>query len=776
MALLPASHPRPEERIRIRAVLRGTVQGLGFRPFVYGRATALGVGGFVANGAEGLIVEAEGPAGDVVRLLDQLQVSPPPHARVLAVDTMELPTRGERRFAIRPSALAGARSGLVLPDLATCADCLAETFDPSNRRHRYPFTNCTRCGPRYSIVLDLPYDRERTTMRSFSMCAACRAEYDDPGDRRFHAEPNACPDCGPRLESWDAAGRVLHTGHDALLAATQALRDGRIVALKGLGGFQLLACAQDDAAVQSLRRRKARPAKPFAVMFPSLEAIAACARVDAIEASLLTGAERPIVLLERHGGSLAAAIAPGSHLLGAMLPYTPLHHLLLGELDSPLLATSGNRAGEPIVIDEREALLRLAGIADLFLVHDRPIARPLDDSVTRVVCGRPLVLRAGRGYAPTTVPVDDVAAGVLAVGGHLKTTVALTTDTGVLLGPHIGDLDTPLARDEHRRATRDLVQLQAIAPVCHAHDAHPDYATTQALRDRRPTTAVPHHLAHVVAGVAEHGIELPVLGVACDGGGHGDDGTIWGGEFLLVERHAWRRVARLRPFPLPGGEAAMREPRRAALGLLFAAFGAAAFERTELAPLAAFTGAELGVLRTMLLRGVNAPLTSSVGRLFDAFAALAGLVQRASHEGEAAARLEGLVPQGCAAAGYSFPLRDGPSQGARDAAPLIEIDWQPALETALADLATGSGAGAVATAFHAGLARAIAAVASRVGEPRVLLTGGCFQNARLTELAVAALREANREPHWHARVPPNDGGLALGQAVWAAWQRGAESH
>jgi hydrogenase maturation protein HypF len=761
----PPPEPDVRARTRLRIRLRGAVQGVGFRPFVHQRATALGLVGWVSNSNEGVTIEAEGDAAQLAALTELIQKSPPMNATVAAIEIREVEPRGGTAFAIRPSAITGRRGAQVLPDLATCPDCLAELFHPSDRRYRYPFINCTQCGPRYSIIEDIPYDRARTSMRHFPMCAACPAEYENPGDRRFHAEPNACPECGPRLALWDPSGATLARDHEALLSAAAALRGGHIVAVKGLGGFHLFVDARDGAAVRRLRARKRRADKPFAVMFPSLVQVTTSCRVGKIEQALLCGPARPIVQLRCAGGPVAEAVAPGNPWLGVLLPYAPVHHLLMRELGFPVVATSGNVADEPIVTDETEALDRLAGIADLFLAHDRPIVRPVDDSVVRVVCGRELMLRRARGYAPAPIVVDEIPAGILALGGHLKTTVALTSAGSTVLSQHIGDLETAAARGTYLRSITDLAQLHGVEPQLAVRDLHPDYASSRAAEELGlPVIAVQHHLAHVLACMAEHGIAPPLLGVAWDGTGYGPDGTIWGGEFLLVTEAGWRRVAHLRPFRLPGGEAAAREPRRAALGLLHEAFGEKAFAMTDLAPVAAFSAAERMVLETMLARGINAPLTSSAGRLFDAFAAICGLRQCASYEGQAAAELEWAADGHALRRPYSFPVREATKSEAR-----LVIDWQPALQAALSDLATGSAPGAVSGALHDGLAAAIAAVATRIGHRRVILTGGCFQNARLTEATVDALREAGYEPVWHRRVPPNDGGLALGQATWAGW-------
>jgi hydrogenase maturation protein HypF len=500
-------------------------------------------------------------------------------------------------------------------------------------------------------------------------------------------------------------------------------------------------------------------------MFPSLAEVERECTIAPEERALLAGPACPIVLLRRRPGSVAASVAPDNPRLGVMLPYAPLHHLLLRELGFAIVATSGNLSDEPIATDEAEALVRLKGIADLFLVHDRPIVRPIDDSVVRIVCGREQILRRARGYAPAPIRVDGLASGILSLGGHLKTTVAVTLEDGVLLSQHLGDLDNVAARQAHTRAVDDMLKLRGLAPRLVVRDLHPDYATSRMAAEMGPAvTGVQHHLAHVVACMAEHGIAPPVLGVAWDGTGYGTDGTIWGGEFLLVTADGWRRVAHLRTFCLPGGELAVREPRRAALGLLYEAFGDEAFAMEELQLIAEFSSAERKVMQTMLRNGVNAPRTSSIGRLFDGFASLSGLRQTTSYEGQTAAEFEWAADGVAAQRPYDFPLIAG---AAKDS-PWI-MDWKPALDGMLSDRRGGATVGVVSAAFHDGLAAALVSVARQVGEPRVILTGGCFQNARLSETSVAALRAAGHEPIWHRRVPPNDGGIALGQAVWAAW-------
>lgn len=756
---------RPEAasaRIRRRIVLGGRVQGVGMRPFLYCNATASGLSGWVRNAPQGVVVEVEGGRDSVSDFIERLRASPPPGARIDWIDAEATPIVGEDGFHVLTSDAGGLPETEISPDLATCGDCLRELFDPKDRRYRYPFIACAHCGPRYSILESLPYDRARTSMRRFAMCEACRTEYENPADRRFHAEPIACPACGPRLDLLNARGDRLARDDAALAQTAAALRAGGIVAVKGVGGFHLFADARNDGALRRLRLGKRRAEKPFAVMYPTLDDLRADCRVSREEAELLESAASPIVLLRRSAPRLSALVAPGLPWLGAFLPYAPLHHLLLRDLGFPVVATSGNPGGEPIVAEEGEALERLSDVADLFLTHDRPIVRPIDDSVLRVVAGRALVLRRARGYAPAPIRVDGVSSGVVAVGGHLKTTIAVTRADVVILSPHIGDLDGAGARAAHRRAIQDMLALHGVSPRLAACDLHPDYASSACAESLDvPVAPVQHHLAHVAACMAENGLAPPLLGVAFDGAGFGAGGGLWGGEFLLVEKGRWRRVAHLRPFRLPGADAAMREPRRAAFGLLYEVFGERAASLTGLAPVASFSESERAVMTAMVKSDLNAPLTTSAGRLFDAFAALAGLRQRASYEGQAAAEFEGAA-EGVNMPPYPFILADG-------AGGALVVDWRPALDAALRDIRAGHGAGVVSAAFHLGLARAIAMVAERLNERRIALSGGCFQNARLTEAAIDALRAAGIEPFWHRLAPPNDGGLAFGQAVWTAW-------
>jgi hydrogenase maturation protein HypF len=755
---------KTSDRQRLRVVLRGAVQGVGFRPFVYRLATEMSLVGWVSNSPQGVFVEIEGPPDRLEEFLVRLERERPPRAAVHSLEYAFLPLQDFSGFVIRESDGAGERTVLVLPDIAACPDCLREVLDPGDRRHGYPFANCTNCGPRFSIIRALPYDRRHTTMAGFPMCEACRAEYEAPADRRFHAQPIACPACGPQLALWDPRGAVQAERQDALVAAAAAIRRGEIVAVKGLGGFHLMTDARSEEAVRRLRARKHREEKPLAVMAPALPWVESHCAVSPLEARVLASPESPIVLLRRRAGAagVATAVAPGNPALGVMLPYTPLHHLLLREVEAPVVATSGNLSDEPICTDEREALDRLAGIADRFLVHDRPIARHVDDSVVRVLLGRELVLRRARGYAPLPIRVARPVRPALGVGAHLKNAVALGIGQDVFVSQHVGDLETVQAFEAFRAATRDLPALYDVRPELVGCDLHPDYLSTRHARAAGvPSVPVQHHVAHVLACMAENQLGGPVLGVSWDGTGYGPDGTVWGGELLRVSDRAWERVAHLRTFPLPGGDLAVKEPRRTALGLLFELLGDEVFAQHDLAVLRSFRADELRILRQALARGLNCPRTSSAGRLFDAVAAILGLRHTRQFEGQAAMELEWAIGDAATDACYPFAVRG-------EAWPLV-LDWGPLIRALLDERALPLGA--LAAKFHNTLVEMIVAAARRLGERDIVLTGGCFQNRYLTERAVTRLRAEGFTPHWHQRVPPNDGGIALGQVVAAAMWR-----
>ena len=781
--------------------MRGAVQGVGFRPFIYRLATELKLKGWVSNTGQGVFIEVEGDPISVQDFLLRMEKEKPPRASIHSFESSFLDPLGYEKFEIRPSEDAGSKTAVILPDIATCADCVREIFDPNDRRFRYPFTNCTNCGPRFTIIEGLPYDRAKTSMRRFNMCAECEREYHDPLDRRFHAQPNACPICGPQIELWDRSGGITARSHDALVEAAEVVRRGKILALKGMGGFQLLGDARNDGAIASLRERKHREEKPFAVMCPTNEAAHDLCEITELEVRLLASSESPIVLLPRHSAirnpqsAISPSVSPGNPYLGLMLPYTPLHHLLMRELGFAVVATSGNLSDEPICIDEREALTRLAGIADFFLTHDRPIVRHMDDSIVRIMHGREMVLRRARGYAPLPIAGKSQAPNskspiILAVGAHLKNTVALSVGTNVFVSQHIGDLETKEAYSAFCAVAEDLSRLYETEPDVIACDLHPDYLSTKyalglgsagcqpaasgSLPDAFATTALPqaadaprpiiqiqHHWAHVASCMAENELEPPVLGVAWDGTGYGTDGTIWGGEFLVANADSFTRVAHLRHFRLPGGEAAIKEPRRSRLGVLHEIFRQELWGRAEI--LAGFSKHELPLLRQMLEKPVNAPVTSSAGRFFDAAASLLDLRQRVSFEGQAAMDMEFAVQSGIDDA-YPFSLSEG--------SPVV-IDWQSAILGILDDTHRGQSVGLIAAKFHNMLAEVIVAVARKTGQSKIVLTGGCFQDRYLTERTIDRLLEENFRPYWHQRIPPNDGGIALGQVAAVAWSRAA---
>jgi hydrogenase maturation protein HypF len=767
---------------RLRLEVSGAVQGVGFRPFLFRTASEQGLTGWIRNDPQGVTLEVEGAGPALDRFLHAVRHAPPRQAVVHELRESWLPASGLEGLLILASDTGGDRLAAVLPDLATCDACLtdiglgASGDGGADRRVGYPFTNCTDCGPRFSIVRALPYDRRNTTMAGFALCPDCRAEYENPLDRRFHAQPTACPACGPRLALVDPADPTAARAADgaALAAAGAALRAGRIVAVKGLGGFHLMVDAGDEAAVERLRRKKRRPTRPLAVMVPALESARELCDVSPDAAALLAAPEAPIVLLTRRPGApIAAAVAPGNPYLGVMLPYTPLHHLLMREVGRPVVATSGNLSDESICIDDAEALDRLGGIADLFLTNDRPIERPVDDSVVQWLDGAPRVVRRSRGYAPLPVRVEGEMAPILAVGGQLKNTIALARGTDVFMSQHVGDLDSAESQRTFRRVAADFLRLYEVVPEAVAHDLHPDYASTRWAAESGHGECIPvqHHHAHLAACLADAGEPGPALGVVWDGTGLGPDGTIWGGEFLLGDAAGYRRVAHLRPFRLPGGDAAVKEPRRVALSLLHAATGSgpAAVDRLLGTPAGgAFEGAELQVLERVLDSGFRAPWTTSAGRLFDGVASLIGLRQRVDHEGEAAMALE-FATGGGAYSGYPLPLVESaqPSSGAGQDRPWV-VDWSPALVELLADLETGVATEVMAARFHAGLISAVMAVAERVDCERVALTGGCFQNRILTDGVASGLRQGGFLPLLHRRVPANDGGLALGQVAVAA--------
>ncbi len=802
----PTAAP-PDGRVARAIDVDGVVQGVGFRPFVYRLARELGLDGVVRNAAGRVEIEAVGSPAALDRFAAHLASDAPPRARVERVGVRELgdgdrPVATGAGFAIEESVAAVSTVRLFPPDIATCDDCLRELFDPADRRYCYPFTNCTNCGPRATIIEDLPYDRARTSMRDFPLCSACAAEYRDPEDRRFHAEPVACPACGPRLAYRPAGAPALIAAAEAALAAAVAdIAAGRIVAVKGLGGYHLACDATDPAAVGRLRDRKRRWAKPFAVMVRDLAAARRLARLAPAEARLLTSPARPIVLVAaRQGGipGLAAGVANGNRRIGLFLPYTPLHHLLAAALDRPIVLTSGNLADEPLVTDDAEALVRLAGLADAFLAHDRRIRARYDDSVTRVVGrgrgARESLVRRGRGYAPDPVrlpvglPLGEVA---LAVGAELKHTFALVAGDRAHVAPHIGDLEDLATHRAFEDNLSHLERLLALDPTIAVHDLHPAYLSTQYAvahfpADRR--IAVQHHHAHVASCAAEHGVTGPFLGVAYDGLGMGDDGTFWGGELLVADLVGYRRFARFGRAPMPGGASAVKKPYRMALGYLLGAevdgapgggpgatgsaedarFAAAVADGLAAPFLGRLDPREVEVVRVQLARSLNAPVASSAGRLFDAVSSLLGLRDVAEFEAQAAIDLEMAAdPAARGRLAWRIVRRDG----------LLVYDPRPTLVALLEAVASGTAPGVLAAQFHAtiaGVTRELCAEARRAtGIDVVCLSGGVFQNASLADGLVEKLGRDGFTVHLNEQVPVNDGGIAYGQAAVAAARRAA---
>jgi hydrogenase maturation protein HypF len=757
-----------------RIALTGTVQGVGFRPFVYRAAQAAGIQGRVRNDAAGVTIEAFASPASLDRFERTLRTEHPPAARVETLSSERIPAEAVTVFEIVRSGGAAERRVAIPPDLATCADCARELADPADRRHGYPFTNCTNCGPRFTIALDVPYDRPATTMAGFPMCEACRREYDDPLDRRFHAQPNACPVCGPAVkalvpgddrESWSEAETP-----DPIAFVAAQLRAGRVAAVKGLGGYHLACDATSSAAVRLLRERKRREEKPLAVMVRDLDEARALADLLPAEAELLASIERPIVLCRRRAAApLAPELAPGSPLVGLLLPYAPLHHLLLAEAGRPLVMTSGNLSDEPIAFEDGDALARLGGIADVFLVHDRPIASRADDSVTRVVAGKPLVMRRSRGFVPRPVRLRrPVARPILAVGAQLKNTFCLARGDEATLGPHVGDLDDLETFASFEAAVARLETFLALRPEAIACDLHPLYLSTRYARERAAALGVPlvevqHHHAHVASAVAEHGLRGPVLGLAWDGTGLGTDGAAWGGELLLVDGARSDRLGTFRPVALAGGDRAIRDPWRVALAALLDAFdGAPPLDRIPL--FAGVDAKELDVVRRMLAGGVNAPLAHGVGRLFDAAGALALARPKARFEGQLALAVDASVDEAGGSTADAYPYRLARADG------VWQLDLRPLWRALAEDVMERRNAAAVSARFHETLAEAGAELVQRAaaecGKLPVVLTGGCFQNARLAAGIVRRLG-GSFEVYQHAFVPPGDGGIALGQAVVA---------
>ncbi|HUT99354.1 MAG TPA: carbamoyltransferase HypF [bacterium] len=752
---------------RLRAHVTGTVQGVGFRPFVFRLAQELGLSGFVLNDPSGVWVEAQGTREALDALIRRLSDEAPPLARVQSVEAGEIPEAAGTAFTIRESPLSGGEITLVSPDVATCADCRAEISDPADRRHRYPFTNCTNCGPRFTIIKGLPYDRPLTTMSGFALCPDCAREYGDPTDRRFHAQPVCCPVCGPQVGLVDSRGDTLAVGERAFGESVKLLKDGKILAVKGLGGYHLACDALNERAVAELRKRKVRLEKPFALMLRDLDEIRRYCAVDEAAADLLESNRAPIVLLPmKEGERVAPSVALGQRRLGVMPPYTPLHHVLMADFGGPLVLTSGNRADEPIAYTDADALARLGDIADAFLTHDRPIHLRCDDTVASVLRGGPYLVRRSRGWAPEPIHLAKaLPVHLLAVGAEQKNTFALGRERLAFVSHHIGDMENPAVLASFEEGIGHFQRLFKVRPEAVAYDPHPEYLPSKwALERDLPKIAVQHHRAHVAACLADAGHDGPAIGVAWDGTGYGDDGAIWGAElFLAAERRAvgadWPRICHLDYVPLAGGARAVRQPWRMAAVWLEAAgldpYGVPGFGEN-------FPGEEWGLVRVAAERGINSPPTSSGGRLFDAVAAILGVRSEALYEGQPAVELEQLAdPAETGAYGLELDATRNPWRW----------DARPLFRSIVEDLQKGTAREIISARFHRGLARGIAGAAVRAarenGIGHVALTGGCFQNLLLTEWTAREIEVSGLTALLHRRVPPNDGGISLGQLFLA---------
>jgi hydrogenase maturation protein HypF len=754
----------------LRITVHGVVQGVGFRPFIYRLAHEQGLAGWVRNTSGSVEIEVEGEESSVDRLLQEIEKSAPPMARIEEIASSPMPPTGYTGFKIIESFPEAGQYQLVSPDIATCNACRGEIFSPANRRYGYPFTNCTNCGPRFTIIEDIPYDRPLTTMKHFTMCPQCQREYDDPLDRRFHAQPNACPACGPSLSLVDANGMPVRDG-DAISCAANLLREGKIVAIKGLGGFLLACDATDGEAVRTLRERKHRPSKPLAVMMTSIEEVKRHCLASLEEEMLLLSPQSPIVLLNWRGeeSSVCSGVAPNLKYLGVMLPYTPLHHLLMTEVGCPLVMTSGNLSEEPIAKDNDEALRRLGGIADYFLLHNRDIYAKYDDSVCIVEKDVPRVLRRARGYAPDPIVLPFDSRRILACGAEEKNTFCLTRDRHAFVSQHIGDMENEETLEHFEKTIELYKKLFRVEPEVVAYDLHPEYLPTKYALDLKATRSdlrfvpVQHHYAHIASCLVENGVQQPVIGVAFDGTGYGGDRTIWGGEFLVADLKGFRRVGHLEHVPMPGGAAAIKKPYRMAMGYIHALLGAD-YPLHGLPLLGQLDPGEVVVVARQIERRVNSPLTSSAGRLFDAVSALAGIRGEIDYEAQAAIELEMVADENDRSeSAYPFSLAE------EDGCRVVKLGALVA--AVIEDVKQGVPADAVSTKFHWTMARLIVdmcrAVSRDAGIKVVALSGGVFQNRLLFRLAVDGLREGGFEVLTHRLVPCNDGGISLGQAAIA---------
>lgn len=746
---------------RIKIEIKGTVQGVGFRPFIYNLAKSIGVKGYVSNTPQGVIIEAEGNSDLLEIFKEKIKKEKPEISYIQSFNVEVLNTKNYKDFIIHQSEIKGIPDALVLPDLATCDKCLQDIFAPENRRYMYPFTNCTNCGPRFSIIKSLPYDRTRTTMKNFKMCPECKAEYENPNDRRFHAQPNACPVCGPHVELWNNAGEVLSKYNEAIFRTVDELKKGKIIAIKGLGGFHLVVDAKNNEAIELLRKRKRRIEKPFALMYPNLESVKYDCDISEHEENLLVSIQSPIVLLKKKKEcSVVSEVAPGNPYLGIMLPYTPLHYILMKYINTPVIATSGNIAEEPICINENEALIRLNDIADYFLIHNRPIYRHVDDSIVRIILNEKVLLRRARGYAP--LPVYNYINNdkqILATGGHLKNTIAVSKNNNVFISQHIGDLETVESYYCFCNTIEKFKDIYKIKPENIICDLHPDYISTKYAKEKYSDVIyAQHHISHILSVIVENGLNEPFLGIAFDGAGYGEDKTIWGGEFYHFNGKRISRIAHLKNFLLPGGESSFKYIFKSAFGILYELFGEGLIKHFPYN----VAENEKNIILNMLSKKVNTPLCSSIGRLFDAVASILNIRQKVRFEGQAAMELEFLTDGIQSVDTYKIIL-------VKKMNDLLVLDWSGMICKILEDLKNNIPATLISVKFHNAIVNAIINLVKLFDEKNVVLSGGCFQNKYLLENSIIKLKQNGYNVYWNKVVPTNDGGISLGQIAYKSF-------
>ena len=748
---------------KVKIVIRGVVQGVGFRPFIYRLAMDLNVKGWIINSSQGVFIEAEAERKTLEQFLNRIETDRPKNSYIQSFEHTWLDLEGFEEFEIRESLEAGSKTALVLPDISTCIDCLEEIFDPQNRRYLYPFINCTNCGPRFSIITDLPYDRPNTTMGEFLMCEKCRAEYTDPLNRRFHAEPTACPECGPQVKLTDNRENLLFEKHESILAAVVAIKKGSIIALKGIGGYQLICDASNPDAVNMLRQRKRRSQKPFALMFPDAESVYSECEVNDAEHRLITSVEAPIVLLKRKKNvqsKVAGECTFGNPYLGIMLPYSPLHHILMKELGIPVVATSGNISEEPICITEADAFEKLGDIADFFLVHNRKILRHVDDSIVRIAASKEVMIRRARGYAPLPVVLNGIEnTTILSPGAHLKNTISINKGSNVFISQHIGDLENIESINAFKKVITDLETFYELKPELVVCDEHPDYISTKFSESLSlPLHKVQHHYAHVLSCMAENELDESVLGVSWDGTGYGSDGTIWGGEFILPNGMNFKRAGYFKTFRLPGGEAAIHDVWKIGFSLLYDVYGK---DVLSLKNILLLQNKDVNTIMQILDKNINSPVTSSCGRLFDGISAIIGINQHANFEAQAAMELEFAADDYITNEYFTFDIDE-----INDA---YVFNWHDVIRTIVTNLAEGVKPGLIAAKFHNTLAEVIVQIAGKLRQKKVLLTGGCFMNKLLLERSLQRLEEEGFKVYTQQKVPAGDGGISLGQMKYASY-------